>query len=83
MTIREKLTGLLVDHGIFASDAPQIIKKYEDSDLGQDMKNRFDESTDNYPDTLFTVVWIAVKHTVLEWIEENCPMHWAKVMFQN
>lgn len=37
---------------------------------------------DEYPESVYNVLWISLKDIALDWIEENLPMAWYKPMFQ-
>lgn len=81
MTIRDKLTALLVDNGMFPDEARLILDRYLESDLGKSMQGRMDDSVTDYPPALHATVWLGVKATALKWISEHCPQHWARSFF--
>lgn len=82
MTLREKLLKMLDDHALFPQQAEAILQKYVDGPLGAEMKSRLNDPVDAYPAPLLTVCWMGLKKTTLEWIDENCPQHWARPMFE-
>jgi len=81
MTIREKLEKELFNNGLFEDQATAIIDKYAESELGKPMANRMNEDAEGYPDSVLTATWMAVKKIATDWIDENCPQHWARPMF--
>ncbi len=81
MRIREKAMKALSERGMFDTQAVEIIEKYLNSPLGEMMKDRFDDDESNYPPQMFVGVWIGLKQTALEWIDEKKPKHWARPMF--
>lgn len=81
MTIREKLLKKLYDNGLFEDQAEQVLMRYVSSDLGSPMQDRMGDLVQDYPPQLVAVTWIGLKKTALDWIDDNCPQHWARGMF--
>lgn len=82
MTIREKVAGMLFERGLFESEAQAVIEKYVASEIGKEMSGRMDDGVEDYPESVITVTWMGIKRMALEWIDENCPMHWARPLFE-
>lgn len=82
-TTREKLESMLVQNGMFESQAkkvmdiaiPELQKLVDDYDI------TFDSPSDHYPTLISSVLFIAIKPIALKWIEENAPQAWFKPMF--
>lgn len=80
-TIREKLIEMLEGHGLFESDAKAILDQYLASDFGKSMQRQMNDDLEGCPPQLLPTVWMAVKTTAADWIDRNCPKHWARPMF--
>lgn len=83
MTIRKKLEERLYENGLFEDQAAAVVKRFEESEAGKPMKGRMDEDESSYPSNLMVVLWVSVKHSAVEWIDENIPQHWARAVFAN
>jgi hypothetical protein len=81
MTIREKLLTLLEEHGLFPDQASGVLTHYAESDLGEPMKGRLDDSLEGYPQQVLAAAWLGVRRSALEWIDANMPLHWARAVF--
>jgi len=79
MTIREKMEQMLFEHGMFESQAKEVMDKVEKEEV--EMKGRWDDEETDYPTPMINVAWIAVKHHALEWIDANLPKAWYRPMF--
>lgn len=83
MKIRAKMLANLCNKGLFEEQAKKIMESYEQSPMGQPMKGRMDDDEEGYPPVVLATTWAGVKHTALQWIDENAPQHWARPMFVN
>lgn len=83
MKFREKAVKTLYSQGLFEDQAKEIVEKYINSPAGELMKDRMDDDESGYPAQFFSVIWIGVKVVAVDWIDENCPKHWARPMFTN
>jgi len=81
ITTRDSMLKHLVTHGLFANQAEDIVKRYEESKDGEPMKGRWDSATEGYPPTLLAVLRISINVVAVEYIDENCPGHFARHMF--
>lgn len=81
MTIRKKLLTMLGEHGLFETQAQEVLTSYTESELGDAMKGRLDDEVSDYPESVLTVTWLGVKSTTTKWMDANCPEHWARPMF--
>lgn len=83
MTVREKLQNMLVNKGMFESQANEVmnIAEPELNKLVNDYKITFDRPADEYPSEIYTILFMALRPIALKWIEENIPMAWYKPMF--
>ena len=83
MTIREKLTKMLTENGMFDSQAEEVMKLAEPriKELVDDYDLDLNRSSDEYPTPIYAVLFLSIKPIALEWIEKNIPLAWYKPMF--
>ncbi len=83
MTTREKLQGMLVNNGMFESQAKEVmeIAMPELNNLVEDYQITFDRPASEYPSVIYNILFLAIKPIALKWIEEKIPMAWYKPMF--
>ena len=82
MTFREAMIQEMTKRGMFLQQAEQVIDKEIAENKNESMEGRWFENIHAYPEGLVNVVWVGVKQSAYEWIEENAPMAWFKPMFQ-
>tara|TARA_R110000850_G_scaffold32558_1_gene89718 strand:- start:682 stop:939 length:258 start_codon:yes stop_codon:yes gene_type:complete len=82
-TIKSKLQDKLTGMGMFESQAKQVMDLAipKMNDIVDDYNIDFNDPSDTYPEAIYSVLFMTVKITALEWIEENAPMAWFKPMF--
>jgi hypothetical protein len=86
MTIREKLELMLVKNGMFESQAKEVM----DIAISELIKSvdvtyyeiNFNRNSNEYPEVLYSVLYMSIKPIALKWIEDNKPMAWFKPMFE-
>lgn len=83
MTIREKLTELLVENGMRPNDASEVMERVIDDDGAEVMEGRWDEVIDGYPKSLMATLWLITKSIALEWIDANNPEAFYRPLFVN
>jgi len=81
MTIAERMKTMLVDNGLFDSDAVKVMEQAKESEVLSCMNGRWDEDITGYQSSLLSVVWISVKSIALSHIDETCPGAWYRSMF--
>lgn len=83
MTTKEKLEDMLVNKGMRASDAKQVMEIAipELNNLVEDYHITFDRPASEYPAAIYNTLFMAIKPIALKWIEEKMPMAWYKPMF--
>lgn len=84
MTAREKLEQMLVNNGMFESQAKNVMEIAipELNNILDDYKFTFDRPASEYPNVIYNILFLHIKPIALKWIEENVPMAWFKPMFQ-
>lgn len=80
MTIREKMSRMLVDRGMWPRDAETIIDQYVAENNGVDNRVMSEDET-SYPLQMLDVIFMGLKMTTVAWIDANCPKHWARPLF--
>jgi hypothetical protein len=81
VTIREKLVGFLIEHGMFDDDAEAIMAQYvAGSDDG--MRGRWGDPCNTYPDFMIGVLVVSLKSVAFDWLKANKPNHWAIGAFE-
>lgn len=81
MTISEKLLKMLDENGVFENEAKAIVERYTQHPLGAAMRGRMNDQLNNCPASVMVATWMGVKKVAVEWMDENCPEHWARSMF--
>ena len=81
MDFETKMTGMLIDNGMFDSQAKEVIEAAKIDDICEAMKDRWHSDVSGYPAMMTTVFWLSVKTVAAKWIEENAPDAWFKPMF--
>lgn len=80
-TIRAKLEGMLDERCMLPTDIKQIIDGWLTTEPGKPMAGRMNDQVTGYPPALMPVCWMSLSHYTVEWIDQNCPQHWARPMF--
>ena len=68
MTVEEKLK-----RGMFEHQCDAVMEKVKADKANESMKGRWAEPTEAYPTSLYHILWIVVKNSAREYVEENCP----------
>jgi len=82
MTIEEKLNSMLVENGMFDSQAAAVIERVKADEANEPMASRWKDDISDYPPQLLAVLWLTVRRIALAYIEETCPLVWFKPMFE-
>lgn len=82
-TAKEKLTSMFIAKGMFLEEAKEVtelaIKHVESLDVNYQM--RWESPASHYDENLYRVIFGISKHIAYEWIEQNKPNAWYKLMF--
>jgi hypothetical protein len=83
MTVREKLELMLVEKGMFLTQAKEVIELSipKLNELSGDYTITFDSPSNEYPNMLYSVWYLTIKPIALKWINDNIPQAWYKEMF--
>jgi hypothetical protein len=80
-TFETKLHAYLVDNGLFPSQADEIMAVFQSSESMKSMNRRWDDSPGDYPQAIIATLTLSINAAALEWIDANCPKHWARELF--
>lgn len=81
MTIEETLVEMLVDCGMFDSDAKAVMERVKADKGNEAMSMRWRDGIEGYPEQLLAVLWLSTKRHAVEWIDDNIPLAWYRPMF--
>jgi len=83
MTIQGKLEKMLMENGMFESQAKEVMNlaKPNIEKLVENYHLDLNQNSDEYPNAIYSVLFLAIKPIALEWIEKNIPLAWYKPMF--
>lgn len=81
-SVGRKMTDLLEENGMFRAQAIKVVSTVH-CDQTEAISEALDKQVKGYPDSLIDIAWVIVKKAAVKWIEENCPAHWAKPMFES
>ena len=81
MTIREKLRRFMTDRGLWSHEADEILSKIESDESNKELTQVFNDVAEGYPKEFMAVAILVVSHDVVEWIDANCPKHFARMNF--
>lgn len=81
VTIKDKLLGLLIAHGLFEDVANTIfgIAVEGSPELG-DIQDR---SVAEYPPLLVNIFWLTMKGVASDYLAEHIPLHFARAIFDD
>ena len=81
MTIQEQMASQLIANDMFDSQAKQVMEKVV-AEQQETMSGRWQDDTSDYPAVMINTLWLIVKKTALDWLNENAPQAWFKPMFE-
>lgn len=83
MTVEEKMIQLLVNKGMFESQAKQVLESAKIHKLFKETDTKWDSPSSGYPDSCLVVISMSIDMIALEWIDRNCPKAWFRPMFDS
>lgn len=81
MTIREKMTKRLENHGLWPEEANSVMELMIANESLKNMKTRWNDDCEGYSTQLFSAVWFAIRKSAIQWIDTNKPKHFSRAMF--
>jgi len=83
MNFEDKMKDLLIQNGMFGSQADEVIAEAKVANCCESMMGRWGDDVSGYPEMMVNVLWLSVKTVALKWLEENAPEAWFKPMFMD
>jgi len=81
MTVEQKIRTLLAEHGLWPDkNVDAVMKIYKETHPEIEDKV-WQEPLTAYPPQMIVAIWMGVRHTVVRWIDENCPEAFYRPMF--
>ncbi len=84
MTTKEKFAQMLMDRGMFESQANAVMDIFvpEFDAVNAGYRVTWERPASEYPDSFYAVGFMLyLKKTALRWIDTNLPNAWYRVMF--
>ena len=81
MTIEEKLVEMLIENGMFDTQAKEVMELIKSDEANETMQGRWRDAPGDYPEVMLAVLWLSTRIKALEWIDENVPQAWYRPMF--
>lgn len=81
MTLTEKMTEQLTQHGIWPQQAVAVIEIAKAAKENEAMASRWNDDIGDYPEIMIRVMWLSVKRHALAYIDAECPQAWFRPMF--
>lgn len=82
MTLKEKLTAMLVERGLFPDQAKQIMESIITDPDNKSMSDRWSHDIEEYPEPMLKVLWLVTSTHTLNWIDENLPLASFRPLFE-
>jgi hypothetical protein len=82
MTFKEKMLGLLKQHGLSDGEAETVLALAQADPANAAMKGRWEDNVEGYPAEMFTLLWLTVKHTARDYLAEYNPEAWYRPLFE-
>lgn len=83
VTFKAKAIQLMVNNGMFESDAAKVFEQVEADPANDAMKGRWNDDVNGYPPQMVNILWLSVKRNAAEWIATNQPQAWYRPMFED
>lgn len=83
MSIEDTIVKRLEEHGLFNDQAKAVVESMKVAPGNEVMEGRWRDATSDYPPSILQMAWMSAKLHAVEWIDANCPAHWARGMFAN
>lgn len=80
-TVERELIKLMVENGLSESAALEVIESIKANVEVVALAEVLHEGWDEYPVGFKAVAWMTTKRFVVEWIDKNCPAHFARSLF--
>ena len=81
MTFSEWSEKYLTDNGLWPAEAKAVDQGTKDSKAAEAMATRWNDDISGYPPTIIAVLQTNLDRQAVEYIDANCPQHFARPMF--
>ena len=83
MTVKEKLTNMLIERGMFLPQANEVMELAvpQLNDLVEDYSVSLNSNSTDYPQVIYNVLFMSIRPVALKWIDDNLPQAWYRDMF--
>ncbi len=82
MTTKEKLIDMCVSRGMFETDAVKVVESaVSEIDSFGDYRTTWDRPAEEYPPTLYAVMFLTVQEHAIKYIDEHYPRAWFREVF--
>lgn len=78
-TIRQFLSKELSKNGLFDNEAEKVLLVFKEQP--QAISIRLDDDIDVYPRFMLPVLVMSIHNAALNWMDKECPEHWARPIF--
>lgn len=84
MTTKEKFAQMLMDRGMFESQANAVMDIFvpEFDAVNAGYRVTWERPASEYPDAFYAVGFFTLKRAALQWIDENLPQAWFRALFE-
>ena len=82
MNVQDKLLSMLIERGMFESQANDVIELVKVSGKAGSMRDNWLKDIDGYPEIVVSVLWAITKDIAIKWVEDNKPDAWFKGLLQ-
>jgi hypothetical protein len=78
MTVKEQLTKMIVERGLFDHMAETILTTYVDNEA---LTEVYHKPWADYPMGFHAAAWLVASQAVVDWMDAERPMHFARSLF--
>lgn len=85
LTTKERFMKMLVDCGMFAEQAEQVMTVFmaEADKSVDDYRFTWSSPAREYPDAVYNMMWFNLKECAAKWTEKNMPHAWYRAVFDS
>jgi hypothetical protein len=83
ITVEQFLLNQCEKNYMFADQAQEVVNLLKLTEPMQNMKERWADDIEGYPQPLLTGLWLQCCTIALQWIDENCPDAWFRGAFSD
>jgi hypothetical protein len=80
-TFISRLESQLEQFGLSSTQAKAIISEMLEGEKDSSMASRWQDDPEEYPESMFGVIWLICKHYASAYIDRVCPEAWFRPCF--